>query len=191
MLIPQAKAGNQFALNRLFNVYLSDAIRIALQVFKATKFDLDDAVQECSIGLFKAIRDFKSDRQISFNAFIQLCITRQISTALKTSLRKKQIPLNNYVSLEALEETNEYSSLLKSIAHQEVVNPEYVIIEFEDILTFKNKLAHELSPLEFKIILKYMAGFSYQEIADELHHSIKPIDNALQRAKRKLWEILK
>lgn len=147
----------------------------------------EDIVQEGMIGLYKAIRDYKSDKQSSFRAFAELCVTRQIITAIKTATRQKHIPLNSYVSLnKPIYEEDSDRTLLDVISGVRVANPEDMIISREEFSDIENKMNNILSDLEWKVLMSYLDGKSYQEIAEELDRHIKSIDNALQRVKRKL-----
>lgn len=147
----------------------------------------EDIVQEGMIGLYKAIRDYKSDKQSSFRAFAELCVTRQIITAIKTATRQKHIPLNSYVSLnKPIYEEDSDRTLLDVISGVRVANPEDMIISREEFSDIENKMNNILSDLEWKVLMSYLDGKSYQEIAEDLDRHIKSIDNALQRVKRKL-----
>ncbi len=147
----------------------------------------EDIIQEGMIGLYKAIRDFKSDKQSSFRAFAELCVTRQIITAIKTATRQKHIPLNSYISLnKPIYEDESDRTLLDVISGVKVANPEDMVISKEELDDIENKMNNILSDLEWKVLMSYLDGKSYQEIADELDRHIKSIDNALQRVKRKL-----
>lgn len=147
----------------------------------------EDIIQEGMIGLYKAIRDYKSDKQSSFRAFAELCVTRQIITAIKTATRQKHIPLNSYVSLnKPIYEEDSDRTLLDIISGVKVANPEDMIISREEFSDIENKMNNILSDLEWKVLMSYLDGKSYQEIAVELDRHIKSIDNALQRVKRKL-----
>lgn len=147
----------------------------------------EDIIQEGMIGLYKAIRDYKSDKQSSFRAFAELCVTRQIITAIKTATRQKHIPLNSYVSLnKPIYEEDSDRTLLDIISGVKVANPEDMIISREEFSDIENKMNNILSDLEWKVLMSYLDGKSYQEIAEELERHIKSIDNALQRVKRKL-----
>ena len=139
------------------------------------------------IGLYKAIRDFRGDKLSSFRAFAELCVTRQIITAIKTATRQKHIPLNSYVSLnKPIYEEDSDRTLLDIISGVKVANPEDMIISREEFADIENKMNNILSDLEWKVLMSYLDGKSYQEIAVELDRHIKSIDNALQRVKRKL-----
>ena len=147
----------------------------------------EDIIQEGMIGLYKAIRDFRSDKQASFRAFAELCVTRQIITAIKTATRQKHIPLNSYVSLnKPIYEEDSDRTLLDIISGVKVANPEDMVISREEFSDIENKMNDILSDLEWQVLMSYLDGKSYQEIAAELGRHIKSIDNALQRVKRKL-----
>ena len=148
----------------------------------------EDIIQEGMIGLYKAIRDFRREKQASFRSFAELCVTRQIITAIKTATRQKHIPLNSYVSLnKPIYEQDSDRTLLDVISSgTKVVNPEEMIIRREEFIEIKNKMNMILSDLEWEVFMNYLDGKSYQETARELHRHIKSIDNALQRVKRKV-----
>jgi len=151
----------------------------------------EDIIQEGMISLFKAIRDFRSDKLSSFRAFAELCVTRQIITAIKTATRQKHIPLNSYVSLnKPIYEEDSDRTLLDVISGAKVANPEEMVISREEFLDIENKMNNILSDLEWKVLMSYLDGKSYQEIAVDLDRHIKSIDNALQRVKRKLEKYL-
>ena len=151
----------------------------------------EDIIQEGMIGLFKAIRDFRSDKLSSFRAFAELCVTRQIITAIKTATLQKHIPLNSYVSLnKPIYEEDSDRTLLDVISGAKVANPEEMVISREEFLDIENKMNNILSDLEWKVLMSYLDGKSYQEIAVDLDRHIKSIDNALQRVKRKLEKYL-
>ena len=151
----------------------------------------EDIIQEGMIGLFKAIRDFRNDKLSSFRAFAELCVTRQIITAIKTATRQKHIPLNSYVSLnKPIYEEDSDRTLLDVISGAKVANPEEMVISREEFLDIENKMNSILSDLEWKVLMSYLDGKSYQEIAVDLDRHIKSIDNALQRVKRKLEKYL-
>ncbi len=153
--------------------------------------DHEDIVQEGMIGLYKAIRDYKSEKLTSFRAFAELCITRQIITAIKTATRQKHIPLNSYVSLnKPLYDEESDRTLLDVIVEGKVSNPEEIIINREDLVNIHEKINEVLSGLEQDVLNAYLDGKSYQEIADALGRHVKSIDNALQRVKRKLEKYL-
>ncbi len=151
----------------------------------------EDIVQEGMIGLYKAIRDFKGDKLASFKAFAELCITRQIITAIKTATRQKHIPLNSYVSLDKpIYDEDSDRTLLDVICGSRVCDPEEMIINQEEFYGLEDKMSEILSDLERKVLMLYLDGRSYQEIAVDLDRHVKSIDNALQRVKRKLERYL-
>ena len=153
--------------------------------------DTDDLIQEGMIGLMKAIRDYRPDKLSSFRAFAELCITRQIITAIKTATRQKHIPLNSYVSLnKPLYDEESDRTLLDVIIEGRASNPEELIIGQEDLSSIHAKIDEVLSSLEQEVLRSYLDGKSYQEIADNLGRHVKSIDNALQRVKRKLEKYL-
>ncbi len=148
--------------------------------------DNDDIEQEAMIGLFKAIRDFRAG-QSSFRAFAELCITRQIQTAIKTACRQKHQPLNRYVSLWGLRLIDDPSErLVEDLFDQRVPDPadEVVILEGQDAM--RASLVALLSALEIEVLCLHLDGCSYQQIGDRLERPVKAVDNALQRIKRKL-----
>lgn len=153
--------------------------------------DHEDIVQEGMIGLYKAIRDYRPDKLSSFRAFAELCITRQIITAIKTATRQKHIPLNSYVSLnKPLYDDENDRTLLDVIVEGRSTNPEDLLIHEEDAFHISKKLETGLSGLEKEALALYLDGKSYQEIAETLHRHAKSIDNALQRVKKKLEKLI-
>ncbi len=153
--------------------------------------DHEDIVQEGMIGLYKAIRDYRKERLSSFRAFAELCITRQIITAIKTATRQKHIPLNSYVSLnKPLYDEESDRTLMDVIMEAQVSNPEELIINRENLGNIHAKINEVLSGLEQQVLNAYLDGKSYQEIAEALGRHVKSIDNALQRVKRKLEKYL-
>ena len=153
--------------------------------------DHEDIVQEGMIGLYKAIRDYRPDKLSSFRAFAELCITRQIITAIKTATRQKHIPLNSYVSLnKPLYDEESDRTLLDVITEARISNPEELVINQEKLGNIHNRMHEVLSGLEQQVLNAYLDGKSYQEIAEMLGRHVKSIDNALQRVKRKLEKSL-
>ena len=143
------------------------------------------------IGLYKAIRDFRSDKLSSFRAFAELCVTRQIITAIKTATRQKHIPLNSYVSLnKPIYDEDSDRTLLDVISGSKISDPEELIISREEFGDIEEKMGEILSDLEWQVLMSYLDGKSYQEIATDLSRHVKSIDNALQRVKRKLERYL-
>jgi RNA polymerase sporulation-specific sigma factor len=155
--------------------------------------DREDIVQEGMIGLFKAVRDYRGDRNSAFRAFAELCITRQIITAIKTATRQKHIPLNSYVSLNRQansDDDDDGRSLGDVLVSADILDPADLLISAEEIATIKESMGRVLSELETEVLQLYMDGKSYQDIAQMLGRHVKSIDNALQRIKRKLEQHL-
>lgn len=153
--------------------------------------DKEDIIQEGMIGLYKATRDFRGDKQASFRAFADLCVTRQIITAIKTATRQKHIPLNSYVSLNKPIYTDESErTLMDVVSAAPVSDPEELIISRENFADIELKMNEVLSDLEWQVLIAYLEGKSYNEMSQELHRHVKSIDNALQRVKRKLERYL-
>ena len=151
----------------------------------------EDIIQEGMIGLYKAIRDFRAEKLSSFRAFAELCVTRQIITAIKTATRQKHIPLNSYISLnKPVYEEDSDRTLLDILSGAKITDPEELIISREEFSNIEEKLNQILSDLEWRVLMNYLDGKSYQEIAMELARHVKSIDNALQRVKRKLEKYL-
>ena len=149
--------------------------------------DREDIVQEGMIGLFKAVRDYKPEKQSPFKAFADICITRQVITAVKAATRQKHIPLNSYVSLNKKvfdEDSDKY--LIEVIEEASVTNPEELLISKEEICFIESLVIELLSPFEKEVLRKYLSGITYQEIAKQLNKPVKSIDNALQRLKKKI-----
>lgn len=149
--------------------------------------DREDIMQEGMIGLYKSIRDFRPDKQASFRVFAELCVTRQIITAIKTATRQKHIPLNSYISLnKPIYDEDSDRTLLDILSGIKVADPEELVISREEFIDVEAAISDILSDLEWKVLMFYLDGKSYQEIAKDLNRHIKSIDNALQRVKRKL-----
>jgi RNA polymerase sporulation-specific sigma factor len=178
------------ALEFLLNKY-KNFVRAKARSYFLIGADREDIVQEGMIGLYKAIRDFRPSKMTSFRAFAELCITRQIITAIKTATRQKHRPLNSYVSLNkpAYDEESD-RMLIDVLSSVKVSNPEDIIIGQEDYSTIESKMGKMLSPLEMQVLRKYIEGKSYFEVAEELGRSVKSVDNALQRVKNKLEKLI-
>ena len=189
-VINDAKDGNVRALEYLINKYKS-FVRAKARTYFLIGADREDIVQEGMIGLYKAIRDFRVDKLSSFRAFAELCITRQIITAIKTATRQKHIPLNSYVSLnKPIFDEESDRTLMDVISEERISDPEEMIINREEFSGIESKMGEILSGLELEVLSLYLQGKSYQEIAEELDRHVKSIDNALQRVKRKLEKYL-
>lgn len=189
-VVALCRQGDTVAEEFLLNKY-KNFVRSKARSYFLIGADHEDIVQEGMIGLYKAIRDFKPDKQASFRAFAELCITRQIITAIKTATRQKHIPLNSYVSLnKPIYDEESDRTLLDVITEGRATNPEELIISQEDLRSIHHKIDEVLSGLEQEVLRAYLDGKSYQEIADALGRHVKSIDNALQRVKRKLEKYL-
>ncbi len=185
-LVEYVREGDSGALEYLINKY-KNFVRAKARSYFLIGADHEDIVQEGMIGLYKAIRDFKGDKLSSFKAFAELCITRQIITAIKTATRQKHIPLNSYVSLDRpIYDEESDRTLLDVISGNRVTDPEELLINQEEFDDIELKMGEILSDLERKVLMLYLDGRSYQEISIDLNRHVKSIDNALQRVKRKL-----
>jgi len=143
------------------------------------------------IGLYKAIRDYNEDKLTSFKAFAELCITRQIITAIKTATRQKHIPLNSYVSLDKpIYDEESERTLMDIIEGSKASDPQELLVNREKMGDMELKLSELLSELEKKVLQLYLDGRTYQEISIDLKRHVKSIDNALQRVKKKLEQLL-
>ncbi len=184
-IVSVAREGNEDALEYIFRKFRPQVARKANSYFMAGA-DKEDLIQEGMIGLFKAIRDYRDDKEASFRSFAELCITRQIITAVKSASRLKHSPLNSYVSLDKpIKEDNYDSTLLNIIAQGSSSNPEDIIIGKENMEQVEIKMEEVLSKLECQVLSMYLKGKSYNEIAVILKKDPKSIDNALQRIKKK------
>ncbi len=189
-VVELAKCGREVAFEHLINKY-KNFVRAKARSYFLIGADREDIIQEGMIGLYKAIRDFRGDKLSSFRAFAELCITRQIITAIKTATRQKHIPLNSYISLnKPIYDEDSDRTLLDVISGTKVSDPEELIISQEEFDDIEDKMREILSPLEWKVLMSYLEGKSYQEMALELDRHVKSIDNALQRVKRKLERYL-
>ena len=189
-VVQLCRQGDSLAEEYLLNKY-KNFVRTKARSYFLIGADHEDIVQEGMIGLYKAIRDYKAERLSSFRAFAELCVTRQIITAIKTATRQKHIPLNSYISLnKPIYEEDSDRTLLDVITEEGMSNPEEMIIDREDLSVIEGKIGQMLSDLEKEVLVRYMEGKSYVEIADEMHRHVKSIDNALQRIKRKLLKYL-
>ena len=189
-VVALCRTGDTVAVEYLLNKY-KNFVRSKARSYFLIGADHEDIVQEGMIGLYKAIRDFRPEKLSSFRAFAELCITRQIITAIKTATRQKHIPLNSYVSLnKPLYDEESDRTLLDVCAEGPRANPEELLISQEDLKGIHQKIDEVLSSLEQEVLAAYLDGKSYQEIADMLGRHVKSIDNALQRVKRKLEKYL-
>jgi RNA polymerase sporulation-specific sigma factor len=186
-LILAAQAGDEMASATLVAKYRS-FVRCKARSYFLAGADRDDVVQEGMIGLYKAIRDYRSDRQSSFRSFAELCVTRQLITAIKTASRQKHGPLNTYVSLQRSATTEEEGDRVLSdiLAARHVCDPAEIVISAWEAASIKEGFTEALSSFESDVLCLYVDGKSYNEIADRLSRHPKAVDNALQRVKRKV-----
>jgi len=189
-IVEYARKGDAEALEYLIYKY-KNFVKAKARSYFLIGADREDIVQEGMIGLYKAIRDYRHDKLSSFRAFAELCITRQIITAIKTATRQKHIPLNSYVSLnKPIYDEESDRTLMDVISGAKISDPEELIISREEYVDIESKISELLSDLEQEVLNSYLQGKSYQEIAIELDRHVKSIDNALQRVKRKLERYL-
>jgi RNA polymerase sporulation-specific sigma factor len=189
-IVEAFRLGESEALEFLINKY-RNFVRAKARSYFLIGADREDIVQEGMIGLYKSIRDFRGDKQSSFKAFAELCITRQIITAIKTATRQKHIPLNSYISLDKpIYDEESDRTLLDVISGTQICDPEQLAINKEEFMGLESKMSEILSDLERKVLMLYLDGQSYLEISIDLNRHVKSIDNALQRVKRKLESYL-
>lgn len=185
-IVLKASKGDKIALEYIIKKY-KNFVKAKAKSYFLIGADKEDIIQEGMIGLYKAVRYFDASKTNSFKGFADICITRQIITAIKTATRQKHIPLNSYISLNkpVYDEESE-RTLLDIIATSIVTDPEELIISKEELKHIESKMNELLSDLELQVVEYYLNGKSYQYIADKLKRDVKSIDNALQRVKRKL-----
>lgn len=188
-VVDLAQNGDGDALVFLLNKY-KNFVRSKARSYFLIGADHEDIVQEGMIGLYKSIRDFQSSRLASFRSFAELCVKRQIITAIKAATRQKHVPLNSYVSLNKPLYDEESDRTLLDVIEGRVTNPEDLYISKEDLKGIHAQMDQLLSDLEKQVLEAFMDGKSYQEIAESLGRHVKSIDNALQRVKRKLYKFM-
>ncbi|WP_188881294.1 RNA polymerase sporulation sigma factor SigH [Alicyclobacillus cellulosilyticus] len=189
-LVEAVHNGDTGALEYLIHKY-RNFVRAKARSYFLIGADREDIVQEGMIGLYKSIRDYREDKLTSFRAFAELCITRQIITAIKTATRQKHIPLNSYISLDKpIYDEDSDRTLMDVLSTARVADPEELVIHQEEFDDIESTMSELLSDLERKVLMLYLDGRSYQEIAVDLDRHVKSIDNALQRVKRKLEKYL-
>jgi RNA polymerase sporulation-specific sigma factor len=187
-LVLKARNGSQEALDGLMRRY-AGFVRLKASSYFLAGGDSDDLVQEGMIGLFKAVRDFRADKETSFRSFAELCVTRQIITAIKTATRYKHAPLNTYVSFShtpAGQDSDGDCTLGDALPGPGVHDPSVCVISTEELQSLVFSLGSGLSKLESEALRLYLEGNSYEQMADDLGCDTKTIDNALQRVKRKI-----
>jgi len=186
-LVARAKAGDEESTRALLTRY-HYFVRMKANSYFLAGGDGDDLIQEGYIGLFKAIRDFEHDRSTSFRSFAELCVTRQIITAIKTASRQKHAPLNTYVSFSHSPSSADFDTrtLADVIPSGRTSDPVQQVISSEEVVSLTGCLVRMLSPLESQVLKYYLEGNSYEDIAAAIGHDTKTVDNALQRIKRKV-----
>ena len=188
-LVIKARNGDTVAMDALIRRY-TGFVRLKASSYFLAGGDNDDLLQEGLIGLYKAVRDFRPDKETSFRSFAELCVTRQIITAIKTATRFKHAPLNTYVSFSHTPAGQEGDdcTLGDALPGPAVNDPSVRVISTEELQALVGCLSTTLSPLESDALRLYLAGSSYEEMAAELGCDTKTIDNALQRVKRKVLQ---
>jgi RNA polymerase sporulation-specific sigma factor len=187
-LVMRARNGDESALDTLMRRY-TGFVRLKASSYFLAGGDSEDLMQEGLIGLYKAVRDFRSDKETSFRSFAELCVTRQIITAIKTATRFKHQPLNQYISFShtpAGQDTDGECTLGDALPGSAVEEPSLVVISTEELQSLIFTLGTGLSRLESDALRLYLEGSSYEEMAEGLECDTKTIDNALQRVKRKI-----
>ena len=183
-IVLKASNGDKIALEYIIKKY-KNFVKAKAKSYFLIGADKEDIIQEGMIGLYKAVRDFDATKTNSFKGFAEICITRQIITAIKTATRQKHIPLNSYISLnKPVYDDESERTLLDIIATSIVTDPEELIISKEELKHIESKMNELLSDLELQVVEYYLNGKSYQYISDKLQRDVKSIDNALQRVKR-------
>jgi len=187
-LVLKARNGSSVAMDQLMRRYTS-FVRLKASSYFLAGGDSEDLIQEGLVGLYKAVRDFRPDKETSFRSFAELCVTRQIITAIKTATRFKHAPLNTYVSFShtpAGQDSDGDVTLGDALPGPGVNDPSVCVISTEELQSLVGCLSTTLSPLEANALRLYLEGSSYEQMADELGCDTKTIDNALQRVKRKI-----
>ena len=182
-LVKRAKNGDEMANGVIFDRY-KKVVRIKAQVYFIVGGDLDDSIQEGMIGLFRAIQDYNPEKESSFHSFAQICINRQILTAMTRAVRKKHSPLNSSVSIHQIDQNGIVEEAL-IMAHS-IQQPEDVMLDKEAVSLLSEKIHENLSRFELDVIQGLTEGKTYGEIAEDMGKSKKSIDNAIQRIKRKV-----
>lgn len=183
-LVQKLRSGDEKIMDYILDKY-KPLVRKKANAMYLIGGDTDDLIQEGMIGLFKAIRDYKEEKESTFFHFAELCISRQIYSAVEASNRKKHAPLNSYISFYS-ESGEEGKSLADTLTASEMDDPEQLMINQENLANFLEKVKQKLSKLECEVLDYYLAGLNYQQIAVEMEKSPKSIDNALQRIRNKI-----
>ena len=185
VLILAVRAGDAGALETLMHRH-KGLVRMRARPYFLIGGDREDLIQEGMIGLFKAVRDFDPDHNVAFRAFAEICITRQIITAIKNATRQKHIPLNSYVPLNAAGGSDSERAYEGLFSGSLAVDPIETVLAAERMKYFNDISRQYLTPLESDVLAAYLSGKSYREIAEDLRCRVKAVDNALQRIKRKV-----
>ena len=186
-VVELSASGDRRATEYILSKY-KNLVKSRAKAYFIAGADHDDIVQEGMIGLFKAVRDFDITKQPTFRGFAEICVKRQIITAIKAAGRQKHLPLNSYVSLsDPVYEDNADRTLVDMIAERQSADPEEVFLRRERAEMINAEIEDKLSDLEKTVLSLYLGGMNYQEIAAELKRTPKSIDNALQRVKHKLY----
>jgi RNA polymerase sporulation-specific sigma factor len=190
-LVRRSRAGDPHAMDQIIERYRG-FVRLKASAYFLAGGESEDLIQEGLIGLFKAVRDYRSDREASFRSFAELCVTRQIITAIKTAARNKHTPLNTFVSFSHSRAGGDQETTLAEVLPGDpVVDPINQAISSEELRSLIDCLGKVLSPLESQVLAMYLEGRSYEEVAERLECNAKSVDNALQRVKRKVGAHLK
>ncbi len=191
-LVNRARAGDSAAMHQIIERYRG-FVRLKASSYFLAGGEVEDLIQEGLIGLFKAVRDYRVDREASFRSFAELCVTRQIITAIKTAARNKHAPLNTYVSFSHSRAGSgeQEATLAEVLAGDPVADPLTQAISTEELRSLLDCLGSTLSPLESAVLAMYLEGRSYEEIAELQGCTPKTVDNALQRVKRKVTTHMK
>lgn len=185
-LLTLLRDGDALAEETLYARY-KQVVRSKARTYFLIGADREDIIQEGMIGLYKAVCDYQFDRQTSFRAFAELCITRQIITAIKSATCKKHVPLNTYISLyRSVFEDDSERPLIDILSSTQISDPEEALIGRESYEAVADSIEHSLSKFERGALELYLQGYSYQQIADALQRTTKSVDNAIQRVKKKL-----
>lgn len=185
-LLQRLRGGDSLAEETLYARY-KQIVRSKARTYFLVGADREDIIQEGMIGLYKAVVDYQFDRQVSFRAFAELCITRQIITAIKSATRKKHIPLNTYISFNrSVFDGDNERPLIDVLTSTRISDPEEVLIGRENYAAVADSIQNSLSKLERSALEWYLLGYSYQQIGEGLQISTKSVDNAIQRVKKKL-----
>lgn len=189
-IVKLASLGDKSALDYILDKY-KGLVKVKARAYFIIGADKEDIIQEGMIGLYKSIRDYQESRETSFKVFAELCITRQMITAIKSATRQKHIPLNSYISLnKPVYDGESEKTYLDTIASLKSLNPEELFIGKESKSFIEKHINRTLTKLECKVLELYLQGKNYTEISSIVQKPEKSIDNALQRVKRKLEKFL-